>query len=189
MTNLFSVFVSYLSLSLGYQIYRSPPEVEESAPFLSLLIFLTTLLLLLVNLDIYPSSLRRLGWFGMLIVEDACVFFQFLLSYFVMENLMIDFWFPLEGAVTQLPSKIADGLDEIVTCGRVCDGLRSDNTKVAASYMMSGILLLMVLHATRMIDLRKLAEGPSAFFGTYGSDSYYHCQKYCKSLACVLKEG
>nr|CAI5869752.1 unnamed protein product [Callosobruchus analis] len=84
-----------------------------------------------------------------------------------MENLMIDFWFPLEGAVSELPSKMADGLDEIITCGSLCEALRSDKTKVAASYMMSGLLLLMVLHATRMIDLRKLAEGPSFFSGIF----------------------
>ncbi|CAH2008647.1 unnamed protein product [Acanthoscelides obtectus] len=164
MTNLFSVFVSYLSLTLGYQIYRSAPEVGESAPFLSLLVFLTALLLLLVNLDVYPHSLRCLGWFGTVIIEEACVFFQFLISYFLMETLMIDFWFPLEEAVSNVPTKIADHLEEKWSnCGSICEALWSDNAKVAASYVMSSLLLLMVLHATKLIDSRKLAQGPSVF--------------------------
>nr|CAH7763862.1 unnamed protein product [Callosobruchus chinensis] len=97
-----------------------------------------------------------------------------------MESLMIDFWFPLEEAVSKLPSKTADHLDANITCGSLCDALRSHNTKVAASYMMSGLLLLMALHATRMIDLRKLAEGPSSFFGDIG-------QRLKLSLSKVLQ--
>lgn len=78
-----------------------------------------------------------------------------------MENIMLDFWFPLEIMAMDGLINLSDQIEELLqygnwTCEGICDYLKSDNAKMTASYVLSVFFLLAVLHAVRAIDLRAL---------------------------------
>lgn len=79
-----------------------------------------------------------------------------------MENLVIDFWFPLEIVAMASPEKLAVNIEDLLeqgggwTCGRFCEFLKSENTPFVISYTLSVFFLVAVMHAVRAIDLRAL---------------------------------
>ncbi|KAJ8921109.1 hypothetical protein NQ315_015907 [Exocentrus adspersus] len=153
MGQLVPVLVAYLLLCFGIQYFREPREVGNG-PLVSSYIFMFAAFLLLWDIRLYPKSLRRLG-----IISQAIV--EFLIASFLFENIMVDFWFPLEVVVLASPAKLADGLEEMLqtgdwSCDGVCEFLRDETTSFAVSYILSIFFVLAVLHSTRAIDLRLL---------------------------------
>lgn len=170
MGQLIPVFIAYLLLCFGIQYFREPKEVGPG-PLVSSYIFMFAAFLLLWDIRLYPRSLRKLGFISQCIIEvsfhylyqNVCdyMFFQFLVASFLFENIMVDFWFPLEAVILSSAPKSADLLEEMLQsgnrpCDMVCDVLRNKWSSYVASYCLSLFFLLAVLHATRAIDLREL---------------------------------
>ncbi|XP_023310644.1 uncharacterized protein LOC108909324 [Anoplophora glabripennis] len=185
MGQLVPVFAAYLLLCFGIQYFRRPREVGPG-PLVSSYIFMFAAFLLLWDIRLYPSSLRRLGIISQCIIE-------FLVASFLFENIMVDFWFPLELVVLGASWALADLLEEMLqsgswTCDVVCDVLRTEKSSYAASYMLSLFFLLAVLHATRAIDLRELENGPVAFFGDIGYRTKRYFRRQKKYLGIGIKK-
>ncbi|KAG5864509.1 hypothetical protein JTB14_030340 [Gonioctena quinquepunctata] len=154
MGKLIAVTLALLVTCSGQQIFRET-TIFESGSVVSMCIFMTALFLLLYDLRLFPSSLRKLDGLGQ-------IFIEFLVAVFLIENIMMDFWIPLLATTTQEVSPaIADLLDEKLrerdwNCFEFCDFLRT------------------VLHAIRAIDLRALQEGPDCFIG----DIYFRTKRF-----------
>ncbi|CAH1183506.1 unnamed protein product [Phaedon cochleariae] len=157
-----AVLASFAAISMNFQIFRETQDAGPG-PLLSTYIFLFAFFLLLWDLTLYPKTLRQLG-------RISQFFMEFLIATFMTECIMIDFWFPLEKMVMNIPAKMADVIDDMLSsgewrCDTLCDTLRSQALTYVVSYAVSVSFLVAVLHATRVIDLRALREGPSCFFG------------------------
>ncbi|XP_076271309.1 uncharacterized protein LOC143203076 isoform X2 [Rhynchophorus ferrugineus] len=96
--------------------------------------------------------------------------YLFLMSEFFMEQLITDFWFPLEKCVLDSLPSAADRIeewfsDDVEKVDIITEKLRSKTVGYYVSYTMAISLLLGTLHASRTIDLRTLKDdGPVAFF-------------------------
>ncbi|XP_074031042.1 uncharacterized protein [Leptinotarsa decemlineata] len=163
MGKLLAVALALILVCNGQQIFRETVPIE-AGPLLSLYTFMAAIFLLLYDLRLYPTSLRKLDGFGQ-------TFIEFLVSAFLMENIMLDFWIPLIATITQemLPN-FADFLDETMldkdwNCADFCDFIKSDTFATVISYVLSIFFLIAVLHAIRAIDLRAFEDGPGCFFG------------------------
>lgn len=79
-----------------------------------------------------------------------------------MENLVIDFWFPLEIVIMTGLEKLSHYIEDLLeqgggwSCGGFCNYLKSESTQILASYAMSSFFMIAVMHAIRAIDLRAL---------------------------------
>jgi len=151
-------FLAFLLNSFGIIIFlqNSKPGCE---PLVSCLIFLFAVFLLLWDLRLYPTSLRKLS-------KSCAYLFQFFVAAFLMEHIMNDFWFPLEASLMALLKKLPEmEKDFLSAAGSSSSGilqfLDSDMSHVIASYALSLFFFFCVLHATRIVDFR---YGFSAFF-------------------------
>ncbi|XP_060517256.1 uncharacterized protein LOC132696458 isoform X1 [Cylas formicarius] len=153
-----SLTVSGLNAA-GIQIFRVP-RVIGNGPLMSLYIFILSLFLLLWSVRIYPRNIRKLG--------RAQFFFEFLIAQFIMESLIIDFWFPLELNLLNLLFRLSEELEEMLAqgdwvCETLCDWLKGEAAGYLISYALSSSFLVASLHATRVIDMRTLRDGPTCF--------------------------
>ncbi|KAJ8973714.1 hypothetical protein NQ317_009308 [Molorchus minor] len=147
------VFLTFILQLCGVKIFRDVGEQVEG-PLAATYIFLFAIFLLLWDIRLYPNSLRKLGLFQ--------YFVEFLIAQFLFENILLDFWFPLEVTLLLLPLELASTVEEMLTtyanlaCGPLCEGLRDERAGLVLSYVLSVFFLIAVLHATRAIDLREL---------------------------------
>ncbi|KAG5880429.1 hypothetical protein JTB14_019939 [Gonioctena quinquepunctata] len=170
-----SVYFAFVAASTNVHIFRDTQDAAPG-PLMSTYIFLFSFVMLLWDLTLYPESLRKLGFLSQLLIE-------FFIAAFLTESIMIDFWFPLEKVTMGVFPKTADSIDDMLStgewkCENLCGTLRSQGLGYVVSYCISLFFLLAVLHATRVIDLRELSEGPGRFFG----DIYFRLKKFLKKL-------
>ncbi|XP_050306681.1 uncharacterized protein LOC126743571 [Anthonomus grandis grandis] len=147
------------------KIFREP-TTTSNGPLFSLYIFIFTCFLLMWSVRIYPGNLRKVGKLQFIV--------EFLISDFLMQNLIIDFWFPLETLVMEGLPNLGQTIDDWVAVGDwnaevITDLLKNESAGFYASYFMSTFFLIITLHACRIIDLRTLTqEGPMCFFKEIG---------------------
>ncbi|KAJ8939242.1 hypothetical protein NQ318_015200 [Aromia moschata] len=136
------------------KFFREPSDVG-TGPLVATYVFIFSVFLLLWDIRLYPKSLRKLG-------RLCQCFIEFVIAAFLFENILMDFWFPLEIGVLALPQKAAGLIEDLLATGSwncptsLCDGLRSEQTGYVLSYLLSFFFLFAVLQATRAIDLREL---------------------------------
>ena len=73
------------------------------------------------------------------------------------------FWFPLEAAALALLPKMATTLEDgllffEIGCNFPCDLLKKEGTGMFVSYLLSFLILVAALHATRVINLTLLSR-------------------------------
>ncbi|XP_017776883.1 PREDICTED: uncharacterized protein LOC108562896 [Nicrophorus vespilloides] len=168
-------FLAFILNSCGIYIFHESTK-PGCEPLVSCLIFLVAVFLLLWDMRLFPSSLRKLWRCG-------AYFFQFIISAFLMEHIMNDFWFPLEASMFAFFPKIAQFEDDILkqsgwTSSGVLQILKCDLANVVASYALSLFFFFGVLHATRVIDFRLLKCGYSVFL----DDVRYRSKKLLKRV-------
>ncbi|KAJ8971127.1 hypothetical protein NQ314_000859 [Rhamnusium bicolor] len=162
MGKLLPIFAVTIILSNGFFIFRDQDEPYKGNVVIPCYIFLFSLFLLLCEMRIYPKSLRKLGRLGQTIIE-------YFIATFIMENLLTDFWIPLETQLLIGLAKLSVQLEETlqsfdIVCGAVCDVLGSEMAGLAARTILSLFFLLAVLQATRAIDFGQLRCGVGFFF-------------------------
>ncbi|KAL1496926.1 hypothetical protein ABEB36_007977 [Hypothenemus hampei] len=154
------LFASILNASV-LQIFRKPVYISNG-PLMALYIFIFTTFILLWSIRLYPSSLRKIGKLHFLI--------EFFVAEFLMEDLIIDFWFPLEKFFLDGLPIVAQYIDDWALVGdwsfdAITDFLRSETCGFYVSYSLALFFLLATLYASRVIDLRTLTrKGPIYFF-------------------------
>ncbi|XP_057671424.1 uncharacterized protein LOC130903377 [Diorhabda carinulata] len=160
MVALIGVVIGFMLIIFNDEIFQySPPP---PGPLVSSYLFLLALFLLLCELEVYPASLRKLGTIFQNIIE-------MFIAAFIAEIIIVGFWFPLEANVMRALEKSADVIEELVwsdnywNCDTLCNILRSRIARYVVSYMLSAFFLIIVLHASRAIDLRALDEGVDCF--------------------------
>ncbi|XP_028128267.1 uncharacterized protein LOC114324601 [Diabrotica virgifera virgifera] len=168
-----AVSSAYLLICSGYQIFRVPfdPLIQYLIPFY---IFLTAVFLLLYDLRLYPKPLRKLDKLSQTAVE-------FLVAVFLMENIILDFWIPLQDGTASVTYTLAEKLDEInyyefYPLRIITEILETSIFNTCVIYILSIFFLLSCLHAIRAVDFRALDEGPSCFF----SDIVYRSKRFMK---------
>ncbi|XP_022901025.1 uncharacterized protein [Onthophagus taurus] len=171
------VFLAFLLSCFGINIFIK--ERSGCEPLISSLIFLTSIMVVLWQLRLYPASFRKLSIHFLYVVE-------FFFSAFLMEHLMVHFWTPLEERMTEFLPKISDFEDEILkqggwACGGLFTFLRWDETLVGASYLLSLFFLFGALHGIRALDFRL-----NILLGNY---SEYDNKNSRTSLACNCPLG
>ncbi|XP_030746666.1 uncharacterized protein LOC115875380 [Sitophilus oryzae] len=143
------------------QLFREPAKVGDG-PLMALYIFIFTGFILLWSLRLYPRNFRRLGKLHFII--------EFLIAEFIMEQLVTDFWFPLEKWVLESLPALANHIEESLSetewsADAILDLLKSHTLGFYVSYFMAIFFLLAALHASRTVDLRTLKEeGPLGFY-------------------------
>ncbi|XP_023025297.2 uncharacterized protein [Leptinotarsa decemlineata] len=181
-----SVYFAFAAISMNVHIFREN-QVTGPGPLISTYIFLFAFVLLLWDLTLYPKSLRTLGTITQFAIE-------FLIATFLTESIMIDFWFPLETVAMDILPKSADFIDDMLNtgewrCESLCEVLRGQALGYLVSYLLSMSFLLSVLHATRVIDLRALGEGPSCFFADISFRFKKFWRKFWRRLGFGNKNG
>ncbi|XP_057671445.1 uncharacterized protein LOC130903394 [Diorhabda carinulata] len=174
-----SVIICYLLICSGYQFFREYTRVSDESMWPSY-IFLTSVLLLLYDLRLYPKTLRKLDKYSQITIE-------FLVALFLMEHILYDFWFPLETGTEMALIKLADKIDEskienVQQFETVSESIKSSTCKIIAIYILSIFFLLSVLHAIRAVDFRALQDGPSCFFG----DISYRLKRFLRKKLKIL---
>uniref|UniRef100_A0AAR5Q1L9 TMC domain-containing protein n=1 Tax=Dendroctonus ponderosae TaxID=77166 RepID=A0AAR5Q1L9_DENPD len=156
---LFPCLLAGILNGCALQIFREPMKVGNG-PLIALYIFIFTTFILLWSIRLYPRNLRKLGKFQPII--------EFFTAEFLMEDLIIDFWFPLEAFFLELLPAIAQNIDDWVSGGWsaevITDFLKSEASGFYASYTLALFFFLATLHSSRVIDLRTLTQdGPRRF--------------------------
>ncbi|XP_022901024.1 uncharacterized protein [Onthophagus taurus] len=167
------VFLAFLLSCFGINIFIK--ERSGCEPLISSLIFLTSIMVVLWQLRLYPASFRKLSIHFLYVVE-------FFFSAFLMEHLMVHFWTPLEERMTEFLPKISDFEDEILkqggwACGGLFTFLRWDETLVGASYLLSLFFLFGALHGIRALDFRLIRYGGVSVFLTDVCDRAYKLKR------------
>ncbi|XP_044268770.1 uncharacterized protein LOC123013954 [Tribolium madens] len=175
MAKFWSVFLAALQYTFSIYVFKKP-DLTGCGPLISSLAVLLALSLVLWSLPLYPRRLRKL-------VSFANLFAQYLIAVFLIEYIMGCFWFPLETAILAFLPKLASTLEEILMrvdmrCNFPCDVLKMEGTGMFTSYLMSFLILVAALHATRMINLQLLSCGIRPF----ATDVTRRIQKFSKNL-------
>ncbi|CAH0557844.1 unnamed protein product [Brassicogethes aeneus] len=162
--------VAFVITCTGTTVFREPDDTSENGPLASCYIFMFSVFLLLWDLRVYPRTLRKQWNLFQFIIE-------FCIAEFIMEQLLFDFWFPLEksliAAIPKLGEYIEKGFKKLGQDINL-ECFKSDKVGNYASYTLSIFFLIAVLHATRAIDLRILECGISTFF----SDTYSRFKRF-----------
>lgn len=173
MGHLIPVLAAFILNCCGICLFIDP-KLSGCGPYLSTLIFNLAVFVLLWDIRLYPTSMRKLGTCCSSILQVSNIkcrkafnffilSFQFFIAALITEHLVADFWLPLEEDVMHLLPKIADVEEELLRQGgfeidAITEFLRKEETQIAASYLLSLFFLLCVLHATRIIDFRLLRQ-------------------------------
>ncbi|XP_019878726.2 uncharacterized protein LOC109606632 [Aethina tumida] len=145
-------------------------------------IFLLTIFFLIWNCGINLKSLKR-HWCLQLCIE-------LLISKFTMEELLVQFWYPLEDTVLGVFPRLAINLETVLSEPPFeyyvnMDWLHGPITRALISILISSFLLVTILHVTRTIDLRGLEQGPRFFL----HDTYAKLIRYAtKRVSKLLKK-
>ncbi|KAK9870416.1 hypothetical protein WA026_007985 [Henosepilachna vigintioctopunctata] len=135
----------------GVNIFKEPKALF-TGPYLSYFIFMFAIFVILTHINLYPSYFRKLCWCGNILIE-------FFWSQFMFEYLLHEFWFPVDETVSSIIANSienADQYEQLEPMKNILEALKSDNTGIVCSYLLSCFFLSAALHATKIIDLRMI---------------------------------
>ncbi|CAG9772020.1 unnamed protein product [Ceutorhynchus assimilis] len=136
------------------QLFREPIKIGDG-PLLALYMFIFSAFLLLWSVRIYPGNLRKIG-------RMQCLL-EFFIAEFIMEAMIVDFWFPLEKNIHDALPVLAQNIEDWLSSGdfsadATMDFLKGETLPFLISYALAVFFLLAILQASRVVDFTLIRE-------------------------------
>ncbi|XP_019878073.1 uncharacterized protein LOC109605924 [Aethina tumida] len=177
MAHLVSAALAFTLVYLGKTIFREVPDYKDNGRLASCYVFLIAIFFLLWYYGTYPNSFRK-NWFIQFWLE-------FLIAEFIMEQLLVNFWFPLEKTLVEVLPKVGRKIENTLMNPPFETYVDMDWTEdstfgLIASYVLSCFFLVAVLHAIKVFDLKSFKFGTMNYSKKNISKIFNHRGGYAK---------